>query len=252
MIHFVGAGCGAADLITLRGKRLIEEADVIIYAGSLVNPELLSWKKVDCVVYNSAKMTLEEIFAVMQQAEQEGKTTVRLQTGDPSIYGAIREQMDLLDQAGIAYDSCPGVSSLCGAAAVLNMEYTLPDIAQSVVITRMAGRTPVPERESVRSFAAHKTTMVLFLSAGLLDKAAEELVAGGYDAKTPVAIVYKASWPDERSYICTVDTMADCARENEVTKTALIIVGDAVAQSGYRRSDLYNPDFATEFRPAKE
>ena len=252
MIHFVGAGCGAADLITLRGKRLIEEADVIIYAGSLVNPELLSWKKEDCAVYNSAKMTLEEIFSVMQQAEQEGKTTVRLQTGDPSIYGAIREQMDLLDKAGIAYDSCPGVSSLCGAAAALNMEYTLPDIAQSVVITRMAGRTPVPERESVRSFAAHKTTMVLFLSAGLLDKAAEELIAGGDDAKTPAAIVYKASWPDERSYICTVDTMAACARENEVTKTALIIVGDAVAQSGYRRSDLYNPDFATEYRPAKE
>ena len=252
MIHFVGAGCGAADLITLRGKRLIEEADVIIYAGSLVNPELLSWKKEDCAVYNSAKMTLEDIFSVMQQAEQEGKTTVRLQTGDPSIYGAIREQMDLLDKAGIAYDSCPGVSSLCGAAAALNMEYTLPDIAQSVVITRMAGRTPVPERESVRSFAAHKTTMVLFLSAGLLDKAAEELIAGGYNAKTPAAIVYKASWPDERSYICTVDTMAACARENEVTKTALIIVGDAVAQSGYRRSDLYNPDFATEYRPAKE
>ena len=252
MIHFVGAGCGAADLITLRGKRLIEEADVIIYAGSLVNPELLSWKKEDCAVYNSAKMTLEEIFSVMQQAEQEGKTTVRLQTGDPSIYGAIREQMDLLDKAGIAYDSCPGVSSLCGAAAALNMEYTLPDIAQSVVITRMAGRTPVPERESVRSFAAHKTTMVLFLSAGLLDKAAEELIAGGYNAKTPAAIVYKASWPDERSYICTVDTMAACARENDVTKTALIIVGDAVAQSGYRRSDLYNPDFATEYRPAKE
>ena len=148
--------------------------------------------------------------------------------------------------------SCPGVSSLCGAAAALNMEYTLPDIAQSVVITRMAGRTPVPDRESVRSFAAHKTTMVLFLSAGLLDKAAEELMAGGYDAKTPAAIVYKASWPDERSYICTVDTMADCARENNVTKTALIIVGDAVAQSGYRRSDLYNPGFATEYRPAKE
>ena len=232
MVHFVGAGCGAADLITLRGKKMIEEADVIIYAGSLVNPELLSWKKESCEVYNSAKMTLEEIFDVMQRAEQEGKTTVRLQTGDPSIYGAVREQMDLLDQAGIPYDSCPGVSSLCGAAAALNLEYTLPDIAQSVVITRMAGRTPVPERESVRSFAAHQTTMVLFLSAGLLDKAAEELVAGGYDPKTPAAIVYKASWPDERSYICTIDTLAECARENQVTKTALIIIGNAVAQQG--------------------
>ena len=252
MIHFVGAGCGAPDLITLRGKKMIEEADVIIYAGSLVNPELLSWKKESCEVHNSAKMTLEEVFAVMKQAEAEGKTTVRLHTGDPSIYGAIREQMDLLDQAGFSYDVCPGVSSMNGAAATLRMEYTLPDVAQSVVITRMAGRTPVPERESVRSFAAHKTTMVLFLSAGLLDKAAEELIAGGYDPKTPAAIVYKASWPDERSYICTIDTMADCARENQVTKTALIIVGDAVSQSNYRRSDLYNPYFATEFRPAKE
>ena len=252
MIHFVGAGCGAPDLITLRGKRLLEEADVIIYAGSLVNPELLSWKKEECAVYNSAGMTLEEVFAVMRKAEAEGKTTVRLHTGDPSIYGAIREQMDLLEKSGIEYDVCPGVSAMNGAAAALKMEYTLPDVAQSVVITRMAGRTPVPERESVRSFAAHRTTMVLFLSAGLLDKAAAELIAGGYDPKTPAAIVYKASWPDERSFICTIDTMAECARENKVTKTALIIVGDAVSQSGYRRSDLYNPAFETGFRPAKE
>ncbi len=252
MIHFVGAGCGAPDLITLRGKRLLEEADVIIYAGSLVNPELLSWKKESCTVFNSAKMTLEEVFTVMLEAEKENKTTVRLHTGDPSIYGAVREQMDLLDEAGIEYDVCPGVSAMNGAAAALKMEYTLPDVAQSVVITRMAGRTPVPERESIRSFAAHRTTMVLFLSAGLLEKAAEELIAGGYDAKTPAAIVYKASWPDEKSFLCTIDTMAACARENEVTKTALIVVGDAVKQSGYRRSDLYNPAFSTEFRPAKE
>ncbi len=252
MIHFVGAGCGAADLITLRGKKLIEEADVIVYAGSLVNPELLSWKKADCAVYDSAKMTLEEIFAVMQEAEKEKKTTVRLQTGDPSLYGAIREQMDLLDEAGIEYDYCPGVSSLNGAAAALKMEYTLPDVSQSVVITRVAGRTPVPERESVRSFAAHRATMVLFLSAGLLDKAEEELISGGYSPDTPAAIVYKASWPDERSYLCTVGTLAATARENKVSKTALIIVGDAVAQSGYRRSDLYRPDFSTGFRAAKE
>ncbi|MBQ6074855.1 MAG: precorrin-4 C(11)-methyltransferase [Lachnospiraceae bacterium] len=252
MIHFVGAGCGAADLITVRGRRLIEEADVIIYAGSLVNPELLSWKKEDCAVFNSAEMTLEEIIAVMKQAELDRKTTVRLHTGDPSIYGAVREQMDLLDEAGIEYDCCPGVSSLCGAAAALKMEYTLPDVAQSVVITRAAGRTPVPERESIRSFAEHRTTMVLFLSAGLLEKAAAELMSGGYDADTPAAIVYKASWPDEKTVICTVATMAECAREHQIRKTALIIVGDAVAQSGYRRSDLYRPGFATEFRPAKE
>ncbi len=251
MIHFVGAGCGAADLITLRGKKLLEEADVIIYAGSLVNPELLGYKKETCEVFNSAKMTLEEVLEVMFRAEREGKTTVRLHTGDPSLYGAIREQMDVLDEKGIEYDYCPGVSSFCGAAAALKMEYTLPDISQSVVITRMAGRTPVPERESVRSFAAHQATMVLFLSTGLLEKAQVELIEGGYRPDTPAAIVYKASWPDEKTFLCTVSTLAQCAAENRITKTALIIVGDAVSQSGYRRSDLYNPDFTTEFRQAR-
>ena len=251
MIHFVGAGCGAADLITLRGKKLLEEADVVIYAGSLVNPELLDYKKETCEVFNSAKMTLEEVLEVMFRAEREGKTTVRLHTGDPSLYGAIREQMDVLDEKGIEYDYCPGVSSFCGAAAALKMEYTLPDISQSVVITRMAGRTPVPERESVRSFAAHRATMVLFLSTGLLEKAQVELIEGGYRPDTPAAIVYKASWPDEKTFLCTVSTLAQCAAENRITKTALIIVGDAVSQSGYRRSDLYNPDFTTEFRQAR-
>ena len=252
MIRFVGAGCGAADLITVRGQRLLAEADVIIYAGSLVNPALLENRKDGCRVYNSAEMTLEEVLAVMYDAEEKGLLTVRLHTGDPCLYGAIREQMDALDKRGIRYDYTPGVSAFCGAAAALNMEYTLPDVSQSVVITRMAGRTPVPERESVRAFAAHRATMVLFLSAGLLEKAQEELLAGGYGPDTPAAIVYKASWPDERTYLCTVSSLAACARENNVSKTALIIVGDAVKQSGYARSELYNPTFATGFRPIKE
>ena len=166
MIHFVGAGCGAADLITVRGKALLEQADVIVYAGSLVNPALLAYKKEGCRVYDSARMTLEEVLAVMQEAEAAGLDTVRLHTGDPCLYGAIREQMDQLDHRGIPYDYCPGVSAFSGAAAALKMEYTLPEISQSVIITRMAGRTPVPERESVRSFAAHGATMVLFLSDG--------------------------------------------------------------------------------------
>lgn len=251
MIHFVGAGCGAADLITVRGQRLISEADVIIYAGSLVNPALLDGRKEDAKVYNSAEMTLEEVLSVMYEAEDRGQTVVRLHTGDPCLYGAIREQMDALDAHGIAYDYTPGVSSFCGAAAALNMEYTLPGVSQSVVITRMAGRTPVPERESIRSFAQHKATMVLFLSTGLLEKTQGELIEGGYDPETPAAIVYKATWPDERTFICTVGTLAQCAEENGVKKTALIIVGDTVAQSGYARSELYNPTFATEFRPAK-
>ena len=252
MIHFVGAGCGAADLITVRGKGLLEAADVIIYAGSLVNPALLDYRKESCRVYDSAKMTLEEVLAVMFEAEASGFDTVRLHTGDPCLYGAIREQMDELDKRGVAYDYCPGVSAFSGAAAALKMEYTLPDISQSVVITRMAGRTPVPERESVRSFAAHGATMVLFLSAGLLEKTQAELLLGGYREDTPAAIVYKASWPDEKTCLCTVSTLADCARENGISKTALIVVGDSVKQSGYARSKLYDPTFSTEFRPAKE
>ena len=252
MIHFVGAGCGAADLITVRGKRLLEEADVIVYAGSLVNPALLDYRKNGCLVYDSAKMTLEEVLNVMLAAEEAGKTTVRLHTGDPCLYGAIREQMDELDKRGVAYDYCPGVSAFSGAAAALKMEYTLPEVSQSVVITRMAGRTPVPERESIRSFAAHGATMVLFLSAGLLKQTQAELLAGGYSPDTPAAIVYKASWPDEKRCLCTVGTLDDCARENGISKIALIIVGDAVKQSGYARSKLYDPTFSTEFRRAKE
>ena len=252
MIHFVGAGCGAADLITVRGKALLEQADVIIYAGSLVNPALLEYKKEGCRVYNSAKMTLEEVLAVMLDAEAAGLSTVRLHTGDPCLYGAIREQMDELDKRGVDYDYCPGVSAFSGAAAALKMEYTLPEVSQSVIITRMAGRTAVPERESVRSFAAHGATMVLFLSAGLLQETQNELLAGGYGPDTPAAIVYKASWPDEKRCLCTVSTLADCAKENSISKTALIIVGDAVQQSGYARSRLYDPTFSTEYRPAKE
>ncbi len=252
MIHFVGAGSGAADLITVRGSRLLSEADVIIYAGSLVNPELLNCKKPECVVYDSARMTLEEVFGVMKEAEAKGLATVRLHTGDPCVYGAIREQMDLLDKEGIPYDYCPGVSAFCGAASALNMEYTLPGISQTVIITRMAGRTPVPEREEIAKLASHGSTMVIFLSTGMLGKLSEQLMAGGYRADTPAAIVYKATWPDERSYICTVAELEACAKEHNITKTALIIVGDTVAQTGYSRSELYHPAFTTEFRKASQ
>ena len=248
MVHFVGAGSGAPDLITLRGKRLLEEADVIIYAGSLVNPQLLEDKKETATVYNSAKMTLEEVLAVMEQAEKEGKTTVRLHTGDPGLYGAIREQMDALDARKIDYDDTPGVSSFQAAAAALNLEYTLPDVSQSVVITRMEGRTPVPSKESIESFASHGATMVIFLSTGMLEELSGRLIAGGYEKTTPAAIVYKASWEDEQKYVCTVETLARTAQEHGITKTALIIVGDVVSQSSYSRSRLYDPTFTTEFR----
>lgn len=248
MIHFVGAGSGAPDLITVRGKKYLEEADVIIYAGSLVNPELLEYKKEGCEVYNSAKMTLEEVLAVMEEAEEKGWTTVRLHTGDPCIYGAIREQMDVLDEKGITYDTCPGVSAFCGAASALNLEYTLPDVSQSVIITRMAGRTPVPEKESIESFAAHHATMVVFLSTGMLEELSARLVEGGYSKDTPAAIVYKATWKDEKTCICTVGTLAVTAKRENITKTALMIIGDVVTHSHYDRSLLYHPGFTTEFR----
>ena len=247
MINFVGAGSGAVDLITVRGQRLLQEADVIIYAGSLVNPELLNYKKQECEVYNSAKMTLEEVIDVMVKAEKENKMTVRLHTGDPSIYGAIKEQMDLLDKHNIEYEVCPGVSSFCGAAAALKTEYTLPDVSQTVMITRMAGRTKVPEKEEIASLASHRATMVIFLSTGLLEKLQVRLVEGGYNEDTPAAIVYKATWPDEKVIRCTVSTLSKSAKENNITKTALIIVGD-VLDSDYSRSELYNPSFTTEFR----
>lgn len=252
MIHFVGAGSGAADLITIRGKKFLEEADVIIYAGSLVNPQLLDYAKEDCVIYNSAKMTLEEVLDVFFDAEEKGLTTVRLHTGDPCLYGAIREQMDVLDEKGIAYDSTPGVSSFCGAAAALNLEYTLPNVSQSVIITRMEGRTPVPSKESIQSFAAHQATMVCFLSTGLLDELSRRLIEGGYTADTPAAIVYKATWPDEKTFVCTVGTLAQTAKENNITKTALMIIGDVVTHSKYDRSLLYDPGFTTEFREASK
>lgn len=248
MIHFVGAGSGAPDLITIRGKKFLGEADVIIYAGSLVNPQLLDYAKEGCQIYNSAKMTLEEVLDVMREAEKAEKMTVRLHTGDPCLYGAIREQMDVLDEEGVSYDYCPGVSSFCGAASALNLEYTLPEVSQSVIITRMAGRTPVPEKESIESFAAHQATMVVFLSTGLLEELSKRLIEGGYSKDTPAAIVYKATWEDEKSFVCTVGTLAQTAKENQITKTALMIIGEAVAHSNYERSKLYDPGFTTEFR----
>lgn len=249
MLYFVGAGSGAVDLITVRGQRLLQQADVVIYAGSLVNPQLLRETKPDCRIYNSAKMTLEEVLEVIQQATKENADIVRLHTGDPCLYGAIREQMDWLDEQKIPYEYVPGVSSFCAAAAALRAEYTLPDVSQTVIITRMAGRTPVPEKEEISKLAAHQATMVIFLSTGLLEGLQEQLMQGGYDKDTPAAIVYKASWPEEKTFLCTVSTLAQTAKENQITKTALILVGNFLGNE-YERSKLYDPGFSTEFREA--
>lgn len=247
MVHFVGAGSGAADLITVRGAELLGKADVVIYAGSLVNPELLKYTRQGCEIYNSAKMTLEDVIAVIREAEAAQKTTVRLHTGDSSIYGAVREQFDELEKLGIDYDVCPGVSSFCGAAASLRTEYTLPDVSQTVIITRTAGRTPVPDRESIRALAAHRSTMVLFLSTSLTETLQADLLAGGYPADTPAAVVYKATWPEEKILRCTVGTLHDTVTSNHLTRTSLIIVGDCMGKV-YDRSLLYDPGFTTGYR----
>lgn len=247
MVHFVGAGPGATDLITIRGAQLIKDADCVIYAGSLVNPGLLSMAGSDCKIYNSAVMTLEEVIDVFKDMEKSGKTTVRLHTGDPCLYGAIREQMDKLDELGIPYDDTPGVSSFCGAASALNAEYTLPDVSQSVIITRMEGRTPVPEAEQLSAMSQHGCSMVLFLSTGMLEQVQAALLRGAYTETTPAVIVYKATWPEEKVVRCTIGTLVECATQAGISKTALILVGDFLGKE-YSRSKLYDPEFTTEFR----
>lgn len=251
MVDFVGAGCGAADLITVRGMRLLQSADVVIYAGSLVNQELLGYAKEGCEIYNSAEMSLEKIIDIMNKAELAGKHTVRLQTGDLSLFGALREQADRLDALGIEYRVTPGVSSMFGAAAALKTEYTLPSVSQTVIITRMAGRTEVPDSESIEALASHCATMVIFLSAGMTEELSRRLIKGGYVPETPAAIVYKASWKDERVLRCTVGTLHETASICGIKKTALIIVG-RVLGSDYELSKLYDKTFETEFRKAEK
>lgn len=248
MVHFVGAGSGAPDLITLRGARLLGEADVVIYAGSLVNPELLTLTKPGCELHDSAKLTLEEVIALIERAEREGKTTVRLHTGDPSIYGAVREQFDALTERGIDFDVCPGVSSFCGAAAAIPAEYTPAEVSQTLIITRMAGRTPVPEQENLRALASHRASMTLFLSVSMLKDVCAELTAGGYPEDTPVAVVYKATWPEQEVVRGTLADIAEKAAH--IKKTALILVGDFLRESD-KRSKLYDPAFAHACREAE-
>lgn len=247
MVYFVGAGPGAVDLITVRGAELLKKADVIIYAGSLVNPELLSYAKKECVIYNSATMTLEEVINVMEESYKNNKMVVRLHTGDMSIYGAVREQSDILKSKNIPFESVPGVSSFLGAAASLNAEYTLPAVSQTVILTRMAGRTPVPEKEDIKLLASHKASMVIFLSSSMLGKLSEELILGGYRKDTPCAIVYKATWEDEIKVVTTLENLEKAGKENNISKTALVLVGDFLGDI-YDRSKLYDGTFSHEFR----
>lgn len=247
-VHFVGAGSGAPDLITVRGKRLLEEADVVIYAGSLVNPELLSYTRPQCEIHDSAYLHLEQVIDIMRSAASEKKKIVRLHTGDPSIYGAVREQMDRLSELGISYDVCPGVSSFQGAAASLCAEYTLPGVSQTVILTRLEGRTPVPEKERMKKLAAHGASMAIFLSVSMVKRLKEELLAsGGYDEKTPCAVVYRATWDDEVKLVTNLGELPNTVEKNGIKKTAIILVGRFLGDE-YELSKLYDKTFTTEFR----
>ena len=252
MVYFVGAGPGSPDLITVRGMKLLQSADFVIYAGSLVNPELLEFTKKDAKIFNSAKMTLEEVLEVIFEADKKNQNVVRLHTGDASIYGAIREQMDALDEKKIKYESVPGVSACFAAAASLNLEFTLPKVSQSLIITRIEGKTDVPKREKIKSLAAHKTSMAIYLSSGMLKKLCHELIKGGYKKNTPAALVYKASWRDEKKFICTLENLPEVAKKNDISKTAVVLVGDFILHNEYSKSRLYSADFETEFRKIKK
>ena len=249
-VHIVGAGPGDPELITRKGYRLVQEADVIIYAGSLVNPAILEACKEGCEIHNSASMSLDDVLAVTKARVAEGKTVVRLHTGDPAIYGAIQEQMDALKEMGITYDVTPGVSSFLATAAALRQEYTLPNVTQTVIITRMEGRTPMPEKEKLSMLASHGATMCIFLSVQMIDKVAAELIEGGYDKTTPVAIVVKASWPDQRIIRGTLETIADVVAEEGVIRQAMIVVS-RVLDTDYELSKLYDKGFAHMYRDAK-
>ena len=249
MIYFVGAGPGAVDLITVRGAALLRRAGMIIYAGSLVNPALLERVPAGCEVLDSASMTLDQVLDALCRGAARHEVVVRLHTGDPSVFGAIREQLDALAAKDLRCEVVPGVSSFCAAAAALQAEYTLPGVSQTVILSRMAGRTPVPEAEEISLLAAHQCTMVLFLSAGMLEALSGRLLAGGYPPETPAAIVYKASWPEERKIVGTVASLARMGQELEADATALVLVGRFLGNT-YDRSLLYDAAFSHGFREA--
>jgi precorrin-4/cobalt-precorrin-4 C11-methyltransferase len=246
-VYFVGAGPGDPELLTLKGRRLLDQADLIIFAGSLVNPALLAGVKAE--IHDSAGLTLDEIVALMVAAHGQGRRVVRLHTGDPAIFGAVKEQMAGLDRANIPYEVVPGVSSMAAAAAALKAELTLPELSQTVIITRQAGRTPVPEGEDLASLASHQATMMIFLSVGLIEQVVAELMAGGYPAATPVAVVAKASWPEEQVIRGDLAGISHLVRAAKISKTAIIAVGRVFGQGELQAvSKLYDAEFTHGFR----
>ncbi len=248
-VWFVGAGPGDKTLITLKGYRLLQHAQIVIYAGSLINKELLTYCQTHTECYDSAGMTLQEITDLMIESVNAGKLVVRLQTGDLSLYGSIREQGEVLSSYGIGFVSVPGVSSFLGAAAQLGVEYTVPEVSQSLIITRIEGRTPMPPKESIASFAAHQTSMAIFLSVQNISGVVKQLTSGGYPEETPVAVVYKATWDDCQIVRGTLQDIAAQVKEAGIGKTALILVGPFLGDE-YHYSKLYDAGFSHEYRQA--
>ena len=247
----MGAGPGDADLITVKGRRRIEEADIVIYAGSLVSDRHLDFCRDGCLKYDSSKMTLEEVLDIMKKGWEEGRDIVRLHTGDPSLYGAVREQFDRLEELHIEYEVIPGVSSFTASCAAIRSEFTLPDVSQTVILTRMEGRTPVPERESLELLASHKSSMAIFLSVGLIDDVVERLKAGYGRSDVPVAVIYKATWEDQKILKGTLEDIAEKVKSEGIQKFAQILVGDFI-NCRYGRSRLYDPSFSHSFRGAEK
>lgn len=250
MVYFIGAGPGDPELLTVKGKRIIDKVDIIIYAGSLVNPAVLSDAKESCQIYDSAGMSLDEVLTVIRQGYRQGKTIARVHTGDPAIYGAIREQIDALKVDKIPFVIVPGVSSFSAAAAALEIEYTLPQVSQSLILTRAEGRTAVPEKEKIRDFAVHQSTMVIFLSVHMIESLIQDLIIGGYSPETPVAVVYKASWPDQKIVRGLVKDIAVKVQEADINRTALIIIGRILGDD-YELSKLYDSGFTHGYRKGK-
>ena len=249
MIYFIGAGPGAVDLITVRGADILSRAGVIVYAGSLVNRELVEkYARPDCEIYDSSGMTLGQTSEKLIDGHERGLIVARLHSGDPALYGAIREQIAVLCEKNIPFEIVPGVSSLFAASASLQCEYMIPEFSQTLIITRLAGRTPVPESEGMRSLASHKASMAVFLSAAMIDSLCRELLSGGYESSTPAAVVYKASWPDEKIIRGTLATLPELVKESGISKSALILVGEFLNDKFDTKSRLYDAEFSHEYR----
>lgn len=251
-VYFIGSGPGDPELITIKAKKLIEQADVIVYSGSLLNPEILEYTKKGAKLYDAALLDREKIYSILRDSTKQGKLAIRFHDGDPGLFSTIREQIDKLEKDGLQCIVVPGITAILGAAAAMNLELTLPGNTQTLIITRAEFRTPVPEREKISELAKHGATMVFYLSVHLISDIVEEILRGGiYNKETPAAVVYRATWKDQKIIKGTLGNIVNKTRESKIIKTALIVVGDVLAPTNYQFSKVYDADFTHGYRMAK-